>query len=69
MTRKIVVYNYWTWIAGEGLGQIAPVKRSRAAIEALRGLVIITSAEEVDEAALAEDGSYQAPRPAAGAAG
>ncbi|GAB0116540.1 hypothetical protein [Acidisoma sp. 7E03] len=61
MTRRIVVYDYWTWIAGEGLGQIAPVKRSLPDIEARHGLVILTSAEEVDAAQLAEDGSYTAP--------
>lgn len=65
MTRRTTVYDYWTWTAGEGLGQIAPVKRRLADIEALQGLAILTSAEEVDEALLAEDGSYQAPRPKA----
>ncbi|HTI03431.1 MAG TPA: hypothetical protein VL752_20995 [Acidisoma sp.] len=59
MTRKIVVYSYWTWIPGEGLGQIAPTKRSQAQIEALRGLIILTSAEEVDAADLDADGSYR----------
>lgn len=58
MSRKIFVYNYWTWSPGEGLGQIAPAKRSQAQIDALRGLAIITSGEEIDVADLEADGSY-----------
>jgi hypothetical protein len=49
MGRKMTVYNYWTWVPGEGLGQIAPTKRPRAEIDALGGLAIFVTAEEVDE--------------------
>jgi hypothetical protein len=64
VTGKIVVYSYWTWSPGEGLGQIAAAKRSLIQIEALRGLAILTSAEEVGAADLDADGAYhQAPQP------
>jgi hypothetical protein len=56
--RKITVYSYWTWIPGEGLGSIAPAKRIRPEIEAMGGLAILFSGEEVDEDDLCRDGGY-----------
>lgn len=58
MGSKITVYSYWTWIPGEGLGQIASAKRPRSEIEAMGGLAILFSGEEVDEDDLARDGAY-----------
>ncbi|MCB8875031.1 hypothetical protein [Acidisoma silvae] len=58
MGSSITVYSYWTWVPGEGLGQIAPAKRSRPAIEAIGGLAILFSGEEVDEDDLCRDGAY-----------
>jgi hypothetical protein len=55
---KITVYSYWTWIPGEGLGHIAPAKRTLSAIEAMGGLAILVSGEEVDVDDLTRDGAY-----------
>ncbi len=64
MGRKVMVYSYWTWTPGEGLGQIPPAKRSQPQIEALRGLAILFSGEQVDEDDLGCDGSYLPQQPA-----
>ncbi len=58
MGSRITVFSYWTWVPGEGLGQIAPAKRYRPAIEAIGGLAILFSGEEVDESDLCGDGAY-----------
>ncbi len=63
MGSKITVYSYWTWVPGEGLGQIAPAKRSKTEIEAMGGLAILFSGEEVDEADLCRDGAYHPGKP------
>ena len=59
MGNKIIVYNYWTWVPGEGLGQIPKAKRPLRQIEAMGGLTIHVSGEEVDEDELCQDGAYR----------
>jgi hypothetical protein len=56
--NKIMVYSYWTWVPGEGLGQIPLAKLPRRQIEAVGGLAILLSGEEVDEDDLCRDGAY-----------
>lgn len=58
MASKITVYSYWTWIPGEGLGQIAKAKRTQPEIEAMGGLAILFTGEEIDEDDLCLDGAY-----------
>jgi hypothetical protein len=45
-------------VPGEGLGQIPKAKRSQQQIEAIGGLAIMVSGEEVDEDDLRGDGGY-----------
>ncbi|GAB0114198.1 hypothetical protein [Acidisoma sp. C75] len=55
MGDKTMIYAYWTWVPGEGLGGIAPGKLPLAEIEALGGLPILTSAEPIDEVEESEE--------------
>jgi hypothetical protein len=57
--QKVTVYNYWTWVPGEGLGKIACKKRTRQQIEERSGILIRVTGAQVDEADLSLDGSYR----------
>lgn len=61
MGRKLTVYSYWTWVPGEGLGQIASAKRPQAEIDALGGLAIRVTAEEVDEEGWTRENAFATP--------
>jgi hypothetical protein len=50
--QLVTVYGYWTWVPGEGLGKIACKKRTQGQIEAMAGLPIPFTGEEVDESKL-----------------
>ena len=60
--QKVTVYNYWTWVPGEGLGKIACRKRTQRQIEEMSGILIWLTGEEVDKADLCLDGSYRPPK-------
>jgi len=57
------VYDYWTWLPEHGLHEVAPDKRTREAITAIKGIPILVSQQFVNETELLPDGSY---RPIAG---
>ncbi|MCB8877102.1 hypothetical protein [Acidisoma silvae] len=57
--QKVAVYNYWTWIPGEGLGKVACRKRTLQQIDSLSGIAILVTREDVDEAELCSDRSYK----------
>ncbi|MCB8882170.1 hypothetical protein ACELLULO517_18130 [Acidisoma cellulosilytica] len=60
--QTVTVYNYWTWVPGEGLGKIACRKRTQQQIEDISGIPILVTRQDVDEAELSLDGSYKPER-------
>jgi hypothetical protein len=56
---KLAVYNYWTWLPGEGLDKVALDKRSREQIEAIGGIPILVTRQIVNESELSQEGAFR----------